>query len=85
MDAHAAMQQKGRRCAERVRASNAYTSAQADAMVKGQDRAPTDLIDSLVDVLTKRTFSQRATITNSLWIFGAGASFALVALIGASP
>ena len=51
-----------------------------DLLVKGKDRAPTDLIDKVVDQLGKRTVTQRAAITNSLWIFGVGVAlgFALV-------
>jgi methyl-accepting chemotaxis protein len=51
-------------------ASGGVEQAGADAMVKGQDRAPTDLIDQLVTTLSERTKARRAAITNSLWMFG---------------
>ncbi|HTR38578.1 MAG TPA: methyl-accepting chemotaxis protein [Bryobacteraceae bacterium] len=45
---------------------------EVDQMVKGKDRPPTDLIDKVVEQLGKRTVSQRAAISNSLWLFGLG-------------
>jgi hypothetical protein len=56
-----------------------------DQMLKGQDRRPTDLIDQVVDQLSKRTKVQRAAISNSLVIFGVGSllGFAAVMLVSA--
>jgi len=53
----------------RARGSN---MREADQMVKGQDRRPTDLIDQVVEQLSQRTAAQRATISNNLTVFGAG-------------
>jgi len=59
------------------------SAAQADKMVKGQDRAPTDLIDKIVETLVAQTAERRAAITNSLWRFGAavGVGFLLLGVV----
>jgi methyl-accepting chemotaxis protein len=62
-------------------ASGGVEQAAADALVKGQDRAPTDLVDQLVTTLSERTKARRAAITNSLWMFGMALCFG-VALVG---
>jgi methyl-accepting chemotaxis protein len=61
-------------------ASNGAGQAAADAMVKGQDRAPTDLIDQIVESLSKHTASQRQAIANSLWMFGLALCFAMLGM-----
>src|SRR6185503_280810 len=44
----------------------------ADAVVKGQDRAPTDVIDKLVDrlraVVNDRRTAEQAAVTGRIWI-----------------
>lgn len=50
-------------------------------MVKGQDRAPTDLVDKVVEQLGQRTTAQRAAITNSLWTFGVGVALGFAAVV----
>ena len=61
-------------------ASGGAAQAAADAAVKGQDRAPTDLVDRAVAAISQYTAARRAAITNSLWIFGLCVSFALAAV-----
>jgi len=64
-------------------ASRGTKQAAADAMVKGQDRAPTDLVDEIVASLSRQTEANRSAITNHLWLFGVGAAlaFALLGLV----
>jgi len=57
---------------------------EVDEMVKGKDRPPTDLIDKVVDQLGKRTISQRAAITNDLWLFGLGVALGFAAVMALS-
>jgi methyl-accepting chemotaxis protein/methyl-accepting chemotaxis protein-1 (serine sensor receptor) len=61
--------------------SGGADQAAADAMVKGQDRAPTDLIDRIVESLVSQGKVRRAAITNSLWVFGLSVSIAFALLI----
>jgi methyl-accepting chemotaxis protein len=68
--AHDAMQAKYDAALAAFAASNGAGQSAADAIVKGQDRAPTDLIDQVVESLSEDVTSQRRAITNSLWIFG---------------
>ena len=65
-------------------ASGGAEQAAADAMVKGQDRAPTDLIDQIVASLVKQAQVRRASITNSLWVFGVAVFAAFLLLIAVS-
>ncbi len=81
MEAHAAMQSKYDAALNEFTKSGGAAQAVADARVKGQDRAPTDLVDNIVEMLGKRTAEKRAAITNSLWMFGAGATLALLGLM----
>jgi methyl-accepting chemotaxis protein len=64
--------------------SQGVEQAAADTMVKGQDRAPTDLIDQIVASLAAETGTKRAAITNSLWIFGLVLCIGFALVIGAS-
>jgi methyl-accepting chemotaxis protein/methyl-accepting chemotaxis protein-1 (serine sensor receptor) len=83
MEAHDAMLAKYDTSLAAFAASNGAGQAAADAMVKGQDRAPTDLIDQIVESIINDTLTQRQAITNSLWMFGlalAGAMLAVAAL-----
>jgi methyl-accepting chemotaxis protein/methyl-accepting chemotaxis protein-1 (serine sensor receptor) len=77
MTAHESMMVKYDAALAGFAASNGAGQAAADAMVKGQDRAPTDLIDQVVDLLGKRTVVQRQAITNSLWLFGLAIALAM--------
>jgi methyl-accepting chemotaxis protein len=61
-------------------ASNGTGQAVADAVVKGQDRAPTDLIDQIVDSLSRHTVAKRQAITNTLWMFGLALGLAMAAV-----
>ena len=61
--------------------SQGVEQERADTMVKGQDRAPTDLVDKIVTTLSERTHNRRADITNRLWMFGLALSIALVLLL----
>ena len=65
-------------------ASRGAGQAQADAMVRGQDRAPTDLVDSLVAALAEEIDGRRAVIRKSLWSFGGALAIAFMALAAAS-
>jgi methyl-accepting chemotaxis protein len=60
--------------------SKGMEQAKVDAMVKGQDRPPTDLIDSLVRTLIADTGQRRAAIVNNLWRFGCSVALAFLAL-----
>jgi len=65
-------------------ASHGAEQAAADAMVKGQDRAPTDLVDQVVASLREYTANQRAAISNSLTVFAIAISIALALAGGVS-
>jgi methyl-accepting chemotaxis protein/methyl-accepting chemotaxis protein-1 (serine sensor receptor) len=65
-------------------ASQGAAQAQADAMVRGQDRAPTDLVDSLTAALADQTDGRRTAIRKSLGSFGGALAIAFVALAVAS-
>jgi methyl-accepting chemotaxis protein/methyl-accepting chemotaxis protein-1 (serine sensor receptor) len=52
----------------------------ADTMVKGMDRAPTDLIDELVALLGRHSEEQRRSIRNASFLLGS-AMLAVIALI----
>ncbi len=80
-EAHAAMRTNYDAALDEFVKGDGKEQAAADTRVKGQDRAPTDLIDTVVDRLVKQTAEKRAVITNSLWIFGLGAIAALLGLI----
>jgi methyl-accepting chemotaxis protein len=62
-------------------ASGGTDQAAADSMVKGQDRAPTDLIDQIVTSLASQTQGRRAAMTNELWVFGLAVCLAFAVLI----
>jgi methyl-accepting chemotaxis protein/methyl-accepting chemotaxis protein-1 (serine sensor receptor) len=82
--AHEAMSVTYRRAQQAFAASKGTAQARADAMVKGQDRAPTDLIDKLVATLVAQTDGRRAAITNSLWKFGCATGLAFLVLVALS-
>ena len=77
MDAHQTMMTRYDAALAAFAASGGADQAAADAMVKGQDRAPTDLVDGAVAALSDVTAEERAAITNSLWILGLGVSVGL--------
>jgi len=81
LEAHASMLVKYDAALGEFSGSRGSGQSAADAMVKGQDRAPTDLLDQLVASLCERTRAKRAAITNELWVFGAVLCLAL-ALVG---
>lgn len=60
--------------------SSGEQQSTVDAMVKGQDRAPTDLIDQIVTEIAERSRERRAAISNSLWLFGVSVGVALIAM-----
>jgi methyl-accepting chemotaxis protein len=62
-------------------ASRGVKQAAAEAMVKGQDRAPIDLAEQLVATLAKTTETRRRSVTQSLWMFGVGATVAFSLLV----
>jgi methyl-accepting chemotaxis protein len=80
MDAHRVMLNRYDAALAAFTASDGREQAAADAMVKGQDRAPTDLIDRIVESLSTQNQHRRASITNHLAIFGVtvGIAFALL-------
>lgn len=80
-EAHQAMMTRYDTALAAFAASGGMDVAAADAMVKGQDRAPTDLIDQMVDSLSRQGRLRRAAIANSLWIFGVAVSIAFALLI----
>lgn len=84
MNAHRMMMTKYDAALAAFQASGGADFASADAMVKGQDRAPTDLIDHIVDSLSQEAREKRAGITNSLWIFGLSVFVAFAALLAIS-
>jgi len=77
LDAHDKMSVSYGQALERFAGSQGAEQAETDAMVKGQDRAPTDLIDKIVTALAARTSHERAQITNSLSLFGIALAMAL--------
>ena len=77
MQAHDAMMVKYKASLAAFAASNGAGQAASDALVKGQDREPTDLVDQIVDSLSKHTAAQRQAITNSLGMFGVAIGLAL--------
>ena len=80
VEAHQAMMTKYDAAIAVFAASKGSKQAAADAMVKGQDRAPTDLVDGIVASLGQRTQQKRSAITNQLWMFGVGAALAFAML-----
>lgn len=78
VQAHQAMMARYDAALAAFAASQGVDQAAADAMVKGQDRAPTDLVDQVVASLTDFTARQRAAITNNLWMFGVAIGIALL-------
>jgi methyl-accepting chemotaxis protein len=83
IQAHEAMSATYSRAQQVFAQSKGTAQAKADAMVSGQDRAPTDLIDQLVTTLVAQTEERRTAISNSLWKFGcaSGLAFLLVAAL----
>ncbi|HUA20130.1 MAG TPA: methyl-accepting chemotaxis protein [Bryobacteraceae bacterium] len=61
--------------------SKGRNQQETDRLVKGQDRAPTDLVDKVVEQLGERTAVQRAAITNSLWMFGVGVGLGFAGVV----
>jgi len=84
MQAHQAMLDKYEGALEGFERSRGAEQAVADAMVKGQDRAPTDLIDQIVTSLAAQSATKRAAITNSLSIFGFALCIGFGLVIGVS-
>jgi methyl-accepting chemotaxis protein len=78
--AHQAMSATYGRAQQVFVQSKGTAQAKVDAMVKGQDRAPTDSIDRLVNTLVAQTEERRAAIVNSLWKFGWAAAMAFLML-----
>jgi len=64
-NAHAQLGQKYRAGLIAFQASKGKDVAAVDALVKGQDRAPTDLIDGLVDSLKKKSAADQARLIDS--------------------
>lgn len=59
-------------------ASNGEKQREAGAMVKGQDRAPTDLVDQLVELFAKRNAEDvRAIHQESEWL-----AWVILAMLG---
>ncbi len=79
--AHAVMQTKYDAALDAFVKSGGNAQALADGQVKGQDRAPTDLIDKIVAAIGRHTAKERAAIANSLWIFGAGGALSLAVFV----
>lgn len=84
MEAHRVMMSRYDAALAVFAASHGRNQAAADAMVKGQDRAPTDLIDRIVESLATQNQRRRAGITNSLAIFGVAVAIAFALLLGVS-
>ncbi len=84
VDAHQVMMSKYDAALAAFGASGGAEQAAADAMVKGQDRAPTDFIDQIVTSLSKQAQARRAAITNQLWVFGVAVFVAFALLLGVS-
>jgi len=70
--AHQSMGAKYAEALEHFSASSGLDAAGADAIVKGQDRAPTELIDKLVErlraVVNDRRAAEQAAVTRRIWI-----------------
>jgi methyl-accepting chemotaxis protein/methyl-accepting chemotaxis protein-1 (serine sensor receptor) len=83
IEAHQVMAQTYAGAARTFTRSKGAAQTQADAAVKGQDRAPTDLIDSLVAALVTETEERRAAISADLWKFAvvSGFGFLLFAVL----
>jgi methyl-accepting chemotaxis protein len=84
LNAHQVMMVKYDAALAAFTASGGTEQAAADSMVKGQDRAPTDLIDQIVMSLAQQAQTRRAGITNELWIFGLAVCIAFALLLGVS-
>jgi methyl-accepting chemotaxis protein len=84
MQAHQTMLEKYDAALSVFSQSNGAEQAAADAMVKGQDRIPTDLIDQIVTALAAQAGTRRAAITNSLGLFGLVLCILFALVIGAS-
>lgn len=82
--AHNAMTVKYEASLALFTASQGTAQAAADAMVKGQDRAPTDLVDQIVLSASRRILVKRQAITNSLWMFGLALGLAVAAVAAIS-
>jgi methyl-accepting chemotaxis protein-1 (serine sensor receptor) len=80
-DAHQAMMTRYDAALAGFAASGGRDQAAADAMVKGQDRAPTDLIDRIVASIAAQNQVRRGAITNSLSVFAVSVSIAFALLI----
>jgi methyl-accepting chemotaxis protein len=74
LQAHAAMGEKYEAALQAFTAGQGATPHDADQMVKGQDRAPTALIDKAVDALVKRANAAVATdkeaVARTIWVVG---------------
>ena len=76
--AHQAMAEKYEGSLKLFTEAQGQNQHAADAMVKGQDRAPTDLIDKLVGLLAQRNQQQRRSISNESFQIG----FSMLILLG---
>jgi hypothetical protein len=86
LEAHKAMGAKYATALDRFASVGGTDAAGADAMVKGQDRAPTDLIDKLVDrlrvVVNDRRAAEQAAVTYRIWVTTVVLALVFTCLVG---
>jgi hypothetical protein len=87
LQAHAAMGQKYEAALRAFTAAKGANPHEIDALVKGQDRAATDLIDKVVDALVKRAAAavdlEKEAVARGIWVASLGvlAAFAGIAAV----
>jgi methyl-accepting chemotaxis protein/methyl-accepting chemotaxis protein-1 (serine sensor receptor) len=88
LDAHAAMQAKYDSALQSFIDAKGMNQSAVDTMVKGQDRAPTDMLDKVVDALVQdadaRAVAQKKSISKQICIIAAGLILTFVVVIAAA-
>jgi methyl-accepting chemotaxis protein len=86
LEAHKTMGAKYATALDQFAASGGSDPNGADAVVKGQDRAPTDLIDKLVDrlrvVVNDRRTAEQAAVTRQIWVTALVLAVVFAGLVG---
>jgi methyl-accepting chemotaxis protein len=86
LEAHKAMGAKYATALDAFAAAGGTDPGGADGAVKGQDRAPTDLIDKLVDrlraVVNDRRTAEQAAVTQRIWITAIVLAVVFAGLVG---
>jgi methyl-accepting chemotaxis protein len=86
LEAHKAMGARYATALDQFAATGGTDAAGADAAVKGQDRAPTDLIDKLVDrlraVVNDRRTAEQEAVSRQIWVTAVVLAVVFAALVG---